>query len=308
MKFLVILICLLLNYLWLKEVDRFNDGWFFRFHQSIRSRTDALKGGQSWLVELALVYGVLLAVLALILFFAEGRAFGLPTMLLHILVVLVAFDRTQPGALAKEFLAHWDEGDDEACLLYLQEELDCEDVSAVADNQSLVETFSRLLIYRSFEKMFVNFFWYMLTGPLGILCVYISYQILDSRCRGGAEERDRLVRNFVRLLEWLPVRLLAITFSLVGNFVRSFEPLKASFLEIGTGKDNSEKLYDFARLALSGLVDNRVLEEAGPLEADDLQRKRSALEIGAILGLLERSQAVWLTVLAAVTLIDVGSF
>ena len=123
MKFLVILICLLLNYLWLKDFDRFKDGWFFRFHQFVRLRTESIQNPQGWLLELLVVYGVLLAVLASALYLVAGQLFGLPTMFVHVLVVLVAFDRTQPGALAKQFISHWEKGDTEACVLYLKEEL-----------------------------------------------------------------------------------------------------------------------------------------------------------------------------------------
>ena len=121
MKFLVILICLIVNYLWLKDFDHFNDGWFFRFRCLVEdwasNRVDNIPLG--WLAAFILIYGLPLASLALTLFIAKGSVFGLVTMMVHILVMLVAFDRTQPGQLAKDFLEKFTGGDMDACIDFL---------------------------------------------------------------------------------------------------------------------------------------------------------------------------------------------
>jgi hypothetical protein len=121
MKFLVILICLIVNYLWLKDFDRFNDGGFFRFRCRVEdwasNRLDNMPLG--WLAAFILIYGLPLASLALILFIAKGSVFGLATMMVHILVMLVAFDRTQPGQLAKDFLEKFRGEGMDACIDFL---------------------------------------------------------------------------------------------------------------------------------------------------------------------------------------------
>ena len=75
MKFLVILICLIVNYLWLKDFDRFNDGWFFRFRCQVEdwasNRVDNIPLG--WLAAFILIYGLPLASLALILFICQRQ-------------------------------------------------------------------------------------------------------------------------------------------------------------------------------------------------------------------------------------------
>ncbi|MGB0443169.1 MAG: hypothetical protein ACPGJC_10985, partial [Pseudohongiellaceae bacterium] len=98
MKFLVILISLTINYLWLKDFDRFDDSWFFRLRRLIEAGFSRLeiKAEISWLVPVVSVYAFLLLALLLLLQLANGILYGFITMLIHIWVLLVALDRTQP--------------------------------------------------------------------------------------------------------------------------------------------------------------------------------------------------------------------
>lgn len=304
MKFLVILICLTINYLWLKDFDRFDDGWFFRFRSRMESITsNAVSGSSSgWLLGLIAIYAVPLVSLSIILVLVEDRLFGLMTMLVHILVLLVAFDRTQPGKLASDFLEKWKLGDMKACLAYLQQELPTSEIPDTADEKELGRYFSKQLIYRCFEKMFVMFFWYMITGPIGILFCYVSYQLRDSRSEEHLAAQLTLIASIIRFLEWIPIRLLAIAFCLAGNFVKCFENVKGSFWDFSKEADHPDLLYSYATCALSGLID----DYRADTEDENPKSKYSpeVAEIEALLGLLERSQAIWLSVLALITILE----
>ncbi|NKB34201.1 MAG: hypothetical protein GKR91_14005 [Pseudomonadales bacterium] len=306
MNFLVILICLTINYLWLKDFDRFDDTWFFKLRAKVEnfSKDLAEKMSQGWFFNLLLIYGIPLLVLTLTLFLLEDRMFGIPTMLVHILILLVAFDRTQPGKLASDFLAKWRGGDIEGCSLYLQQELSVSESESLGDEESVSNFFSKQLVYRCFEKMFVMFFWYMLTGPLGILFSYVSYQLRDSHREDQPEQEVALVNNLIRVLEWIPLRLLAITFSLAGNFVRCFERVKESFWDFSGENHSSDLLISYANCALAGAS----FQSAGEDDAEETEvvenpeREQKAREIQALQALLERSQAIWLSVLAIITI------
>lgn len=327
MSFLVILICLTTNYLWLKDFDRFDDGWFFRFRCRIESAMSARveepgtveehatveepatteepimaeKAGFGWAGSALLIYAIPMFVLFSALFLASGRGFGVPTMLLHILVLLIAFDRTQPGKLAADFLAKWNADDVEGAQLYLQQELSRPELNAVENQAGLLDYFCRQLIYRCFEKMFVMFFWYMIAGPLGVLFSYISYQLRDSHDENQPAELVKTVAIFVWALEWAPMRLLAITFSLAGDFVQCFESVKESFWSFSLDSDNAALLYASSGCAVSGFTSN---DDDADLTGEDNTAPeivRGATRVAALLALLERSQAIWLAVLALIT-------
>lgn len=301
MKFLVILICLMVNYLWLKDFDRFNDGWFFRFRCRVEDWASSLveKIPLGWLAAFVLIYALPLASLALILFIAAGTVFGLATMMVHILVLLVAFDRTQPGQLAKDFLEKWKEGDMSACIDFLKQEFPTTSLPDVDDKDGIGKYFSKQLTYRSFERMFVLFFWYMCAGALGILFSYISYQLRDSHREQQMPKQIDFINLVIQMLEWVPLRLLALTFSLAGNFVQCFENVRASFWRFSLETNNADLLYGYASCAASGMVINSAEKEG----IDTAVQDRETAEIEAILGLLERSQAIWLSVLALITIV-----
>lgn len=303
MKFLVILICLMVNYLWLKGFDRFHDGWFFRFRCWIEDWSAKFvdKIPLGWLAAFVLIYALPLASLTLILFIATGRVFGLATMMVHMLVLLGAFDRTQPGQLAKDFLEKFRGGDMADCIDFLKQEFHATSLPGVDDKDGIGKYFSKQLTYRSFERMFVLFFWYMCAGALGILFSYISYQLRDSHREQQLEKQVDFISLIIQILEWIPLRLLALTFSLAGNFVQCFENARASFWRFSSETKNADLLYGYANCAASGMVINSALKEDEEAEAQD----HELAEIQAILGLLERSQAIWLSVFALITIVGV---
>jgi AmpE protein len=313
MKFLVILICLTINYLWLKDFDRFDDSWFFRFRERMATAGNKLEAESlRWSAALLLTYGVPLLLLAILLWFLQGRALGVPTMIVHILVLLVAFDRTQPGNMAKQFLRHWKEGDSQACAKFLQQQLATPEAAHLESSDAMGEFFSRLFVYRYFERLFVMFFWYMLTGPLVILFAYITYQLRDSHHEDQPEEEVEFVSLVIAVLEWLPVRLLALTFSLAGNFVHCFESFKRTFWTFDRAADTAGTLYSYSRCALTGIVrqadhadeegeqGDQADSESAAVESS--ARARKATEIEALVSLMERSQAIWLVLLALLTI------
>ena len=104
MKFLVVLIAIIVAAIWKQDLDRIDDSWFFKLRGRIeRLLTDQQEDkGSSWFAVFGLTYAVPLVLLAFVLSLSAGVLFGLITILVHIFVLLMAFDRIQPGALARQ--------------------------------------------------------------------------------------------------------------------------------------------------------------------------------------------------------------
>ena len=308
MKFLVVLIAIVVATIWKQDLDRIDDSWFFK----LRSKIERMLAGQQgsgnsgWFVIFVLTYAIPLILLALVLWLSAGLLFGLITILIQLFILLMAFDRIQPGALARQFLLHWDEGDYEACYLYLEKALGCTDMPPVDNIEALHTTFKKLYVYRCFERMFVTLFWYLIAGPLGVLFAYISYQLrYDVLTRSDAPEVEP-VDGMIQLLEWLPLRLLGLTLGLVGNFENCFNRFK----RIGVAAEVSadQAVYEYTLCAL-GQSDRENSRQHPDLSLSTKQVSAGeyhiqvAVEIRSLQRLMQRSQFAWLTVFALVTVL-----
>ena len=300
MKFLVILLALVLTATWLRDADRFDDSWFGRYQRAIRKLAGKADGGGRYpfAAVLGAIYGVLIAIIIILGSLAEGAFYGLATMLLHLFVLLFAMDRTQPGRLVRDFLRSWNAGDRQGCINYLETELRLESAPRTEDSAVIVAQFKRLLAYRSFERMFMMYTLYIVAGPAGVIFGYVSYQLRAELCEEADRSLAENLEGIIAVIEWVPLRLLAITFSLVGDFNSCVSHLRRHLWEFKAASDNAQLLADWARCALSEPA-------AGEAKGDGFDEAAMSLEIEALSGLLERSQIVWLVVVAVVTLIGV---
>ncbi len=302
MNFLVILICLAINTFWLKDFDRFDDSWVFKLRRRIEQYVSNLPSNfrLAWLIGTIIVYATPTFLLVVLLLVVADSAYGVLTMIIHILVLLMTFDRIQLGRLVSNFLSNWNDADMEACARYLQDNLVSMDSTGNITLESLLQEFKKFLTYRCFENIFVMLFWYMLAGPIAILFCYINYQLRDSHSPDQNVNQINLVSVIIGILEWVPMRLVAITFSLAGNFESGFKSVKEKFWVFSKESDNTAQIFNYANCALSiGTVFNT---DSDLDSVNDKSRTKVVREIRTLQGLLERSQVIWLSILALITI------
>ncbi|MDO9318017.1 MAG: regulatory signaling modulator protein AmpE [Gammaproteobacteria bacterium] len=321
MKFLVILLALIINHYWTRDRDVLNDKWFVKFQGWLAQRISGLPAHLAqnrWLYPL-LVLALPTLTLGLLLLLIDGVALGLMTLVIHIAVLLALFDHVNVNGLTARYLESWRRGDYESAFLLLQQRWHQVSLDNCDDRSRLHEEFCRFLLSSFFERLFAVLFWYLLLGPVGALFYHLGFLYRSRESPHSEAAASELVLRLVYLLEWVPARLLGLTFSLAGDFVAAFARLRAVLLDL----DRSAVSVVYAcALAALGSAHRTLLvrEEAGAageattvlIDAEDALDETAfgpyaSQQIEAMLALLNRSQVIWVSALALLALYGIDS-
>jgi AmpE protein len=166
---------------------------------------------EPWLI-LALWVLLPALLLALLLLVLKPVAYGLLALPIHFVVVVYSLGRGDVQAMLGPFRDAWRRGEEQAALHVAERDLGV----TAEDAPSLLERVQGHVLWQAFQSFFAVIFWYFVLGP----AVALSYRLLalmaeHSKVPAVAERAAKLRHAF----DWLPVRLLAASFALVGNFV-----------------------------------------------------------------------------------------
>ncbi|MGV8919118.1 MAG: regulatory signaling modulator protein AmpE [Pseudomonas sp.] len=183
--------------LWLRELAKLESG----------PRTQT----RPWLV-LALLVLLPVLLLWLLLVVVQSVAYGWLGLPIHLLVLIYALGRGDLLTALGPFRDAWRRGDEQAASHVAER-----DLGVVAeDGEQLLEGVQGYLLWQAYQSFFAVIFWYFLLGPVAAL----SYRLLALAVKNGKNpavvERAGQLRH---AFDWVPVRLLAASFALVGNFV-----------------------------------------------------------------------------------------
>jgi AmpE protein len=164
-----------------------------------------------WLTLVLLVL-VPVLLLGLLLWALEPLLYGLLALPVHLLVLIYALGRGDLLAGLGPFRDAWRREDLQASARVAQRDLNI----CAESGEQLLERVQGHLLWQAYQSFFAVIFWYFLLGPVAAL----SYRLLALAAERGqnpalVERADQLRHAF----DWLPVRLLAASFALVGNFV-----------------------------------------------------------------------------------------
>ena len=153
-----------------------------------------------------------LVVLALVLVIVGSVAYGWLALPIHLLVLIYSLGRGDVKATLGSFRDACRRGDQEAAVLVAER-----DLGVRADNdEQLLGGAQTFLLWQIYQGFFAVIFWYFVLGPVAAL----AYRLLALASEHGKTpalvERATQARH---AFDWVPVRLLAASFALVGNFV-----------------------------------------------------------------------------------------
>jgi AmpE protein len=185
------------------------DGGWIRELNKLETSTRLAR--QPWLVLTILVLFPV-ALLALLLLVLEPVAYGLLALPVHLLVVIYSLGRGDLLGGLGPFRDAWRREDLQAAAHVAKRDLDiCAD-----SGEQLLENVQGHLLWQAYQSFFAVIFWYFVLGPVAAL----AYRLLALAQEHG--QNPALVERAAQLrhaFDWLPVRLLAASLALVGNFV-----------------------------------------------------------------------------------------
>ncbi|AKK00308.1 MULTISPECIES: regulatory signaling modulator protein AmpE [Pseudomonas] len=164
-----------------------------------------------WLVLVVMVL-LPVALLALLLWVLEPVAYGLLALPVHLLVVIYSLGRGDLLADLGPFRDAWRREDLQAATHVAKRDLDIE----ADDGDQLLERVQGHLLWQAYQSFFAVIFWYFLLGPVAALSYRLLALAAEHSHNAGVAERAGQLRH---AFDWVPVRLLAASFALVGNFV-----------------------------------------------------------------------------------------
>jgi AmpE protein len=209
MSFLVLLLAL-----WIEKFSALRhrvqrDGGWIRELNKLESSERLAK--QPWLV-LSILMLFPVALLALLLVVLEPVAYGLLALPVHLLVVIYSLGRGDLLGGLGPFRDAWRREDLQAAAHVAKRDLNiCAD-----SGEQLLERVQAHLLWQAYQSFFAVIFWYFVLGPVAAL----AYRLLALAQEHG--QNPALVERAAQLrhaFDWLPVRLLAASLALVGNFV-----------------------------------------------------------------------------------------
>lgn len=151
---------------------------------------------------------------------------------------------------------------------------------------TLAQTTPEALFKHRYQTLFAGLFWFFILGPAGLV-LYVTVVHLCASESEQTEQAPSAVAHFAALvlgiLDWVPVRVLGLTFALAGNFVNVF---KAWLRDLNTPiRQSCALVATWGVLALGGKSE------------DGSSSSRSD-----VAALLERTLVIWLVVMAVFTL------
>lgn len=205
-------------------------------------------------------------------FLLEGVLFGFASLVFDLVVLLYCFGPKNLWADTFAAVNAISNGDMAAAKEKLRSAFDVNDINTA---QATHKDFIDHIFLQASQRIFAVGFWFALLGPCGAV-LYRLVTVMAS----GASGANPLVDNTLAVLEWVPVRIMTLTFALGGNFAK-VSSIWVKKAPAGLG-ENETMLLDCGFAALG-------------LEEDQLPEDGSAEK--QVIGLIDRSVVIGLLII-----------
>ena len=157
-----------------------------------------------------------------------------------------------------------------------------------SDITSLARSITCEIFLRSSERIFGVLFWFLILGPFGAVAYYLALNLRDLSAKQNSPTVELLLpaSKVYGVLDWIPVRLLSLSYALVGHFTSAFAYFRKN---IAAGIMQTAEFAVYAGFAGLGM------EHVDVVHADSEENQ-------AALALVERAIFLWIVFVAIFTL------
>jgi AmpE protein len=212
MKFIVLLFTVLLQRQTKQQGYHRNNAWYLRLLKPFELNEMSTKGQfavYAFLVVLpcaAITFG--LSVLG-------GVVGSIISIALQVLLFLYILGRDDFSSRFKDYKSCWGRQDYQAAYHCAQQFLSVEEQTQSQTPLQLHRVVQEAIVSAWFKRFFVFAFWFLITGIGGALWCLLTYWFYT-------QSHALWAKSLLHALAWAPVRLLAVSIALAGDFVHSF--------------------------------------------------------------------------------------
>lgn len=307
MIFLSLVVVLLLVQWWGSGAPLQYDAWFIRLADSLKNLAVI---GSSPLLHLTLSLLIPSLILALLVYVIAVLLSVNWLFFLYVPVLLYSLGRGNFSTEVKAYIAASERGDNVMASRLTDElrggagsEESCPDV----ENWPMLHSETlRVISYRGFERMFAVLFWFFILGAVGALLYRLS--VIYRERETVTTSHGRLAARWLWLMEWPAVRVMGLTWALVGNFETCYRCWQARLLDV---KHSSMTLLNNSLRGALGVDDpllgNCDTNDSEPNVSEPTVTPNEPVYslslIKSSVPLFSRALLLWVCVLALITLV-----
>lgn len=278
MEFLVILIVWALATNVELPVGLQRDEWLVAW----RLRAGEALGAVSDSGRLLVICGLPCLLVVLLEWMLSARWAGIPLFALELVVLLYSIGRSDFRLRLHAYFSAWQRGDYEAAYQEAVPILDLDKDAPIATPADLHRQMRRGILYLAFERWFAVVFWFYFLGPWAALFYRLLQLTLVQHSPAGERQT---VRQWLRWIDWLPVRVLGLAFAVTGNFARCFGVWRQHL----AGHEPVPELLE--------RYSEQAIDVVEPATSEPFAARASA-ELRELDALLARSSIAWLVMFA----------
>ena len=276
MKFIVLLFTVLLQRQTKQQGYQRNNAWYLRLLKPFKLEQMSIKAQ-------VLTYVMLVGLPCLAIAFGLSRLHGVTgsviSIVIQVLLFLYILGRDDFSSRFKDYKGCWGRQDYQAAYHCAQAFLSVEEQAQSQSPLQLHQSVQEAIVMAWFKRFFVFAFWFLVAGVSGALLCLLTFWFYT-------QSKALWVRSLLHALAWAPVRLLAVTIALAGDFVQSFATA-------------SRFMLDFERSSQSVLHETMFKHDERTDDSFDCTMAVTELEESN--DLMQRCAVIWLLVVACLT-------